>query len=88
LLHLGLPVRVGGLVVCQNDLLHGDANGVTSIPVEIAGEVADVAGEFCQAERIIIDYARGPGPKTMAGLAEARDQFTAAIARLYRRVRR
>ena len=29
MLHLGLPVRVGGLMVNQGDLLHGDANGVT-----------------------------------------------------------
>ena len=27
MLHLGLPVRVGGLMVNQGDLLHGDANG-------------------------------------------------------------
>ena len=37
MLHLGLPVRVGSLMVNQADLLHGDANGVTSIPPEIAG---------------------------------------------------
>ena len=88
LLHLGLPVRVGGLAVRQGDLLHGDANGVTGIPIEIAGEAADAAAEFCQAERIVIDYARGPGPKTVEGLAKAREEFTAALERLHRRVRR
>ena len=88
LLHLGAPVRVGGLVVRQGDLLHGDANGVSSVPIGIAGEVADAAEEFCRAERIVIDYARGPGPKTVEGLAEAREEFTAALERLHRRVRR
>ena len=34
ILHIGLPVRVGGLVVDQGDLLHGDANGVTNIPLD------------------------------------------------------
>ena len=88
ILHIGLPVRVGGLVVNQGDLLHGDANGVTSVPVEIAGEVADLAAEFIEAEKIVIGYARGPGPKTVEGLAAARREFTEAVARLYRRVRR
>ena len=88
ILHLGLPVRVGGLVVHQGDLLHGDANGVTGIPAEIAGEVADAAGEFCRSGEDRHRLRRGPGPKTIAGLAEARDQFTAALERLHRRVRR
>ena len=58
LLHLGLPVRVGGLMVAQGDLLHGDANGVTSIPVKIASTVADIAVEFVAAEKLILDYLR------------------------------
>jgi 4-hydroxy-4-methyl-2-oxoglutarate aldolase len=87
ILHIAQPVRVGGLVVHQGDLLHGDANGVTSIPVEIADEAADVAQEFCDIEKIVIGYVRSPGP-TVEGLAKARDEFTAAMARLYRRVRR
>jgi len=73
ILHIGLPVHVGGLVVRQGDLLHGDANGVTSIPLEIAADVADVA-------------VQGPGEKTIAGLQEVRKEFTAAVAALKRRV--
>lgn len=84
LLHLGLPVRVGGLTVRQGDLLHGDANGVTTIPREIASEVADLAGPFIEAEKILIGYVRGPGIKTLAGLATARDEFQAALAKLRR----
>jgi 4-hydroxy-4-methyl-2-oxoglutarate aldolase len=87
-LHIGLPVRVGGLVVNQGDLLHGDANGVTNIPPEIAAEVADVAAEFVAAERIVIDYARGPGEKTHEGLLAARNEFSAVIAAIKARVRR
>lgn len=87
-LHLGQPVRVGGLMVRQGDLLHGDANGVTSVPKEIAAEAADVAPEFLAAERLIIDLVRGPGAITSAALAEAQAAFAAAIDRLRRRVRR
>ncbi len=88
ILHLGLPVRVGGLTVRHGDLLHGDANGVTSIPIEIASEVADLAGPFIEAEKILIGYVRGPGAKTIAGLKAARDEFQAALARLRRHVGR
>ena len=88
ILYIGHPVRVGGLEVHQGDLLHGDANGVTNIPLEIADEVADVAREFCEIEKIVIGYARSPGPKSVEGLAKARDEFTNAMAKLYRRVRR
>jgi len=88
ILHLGRPVRVGGLVVQPGDLLHGDANGVTSIPLDIAADAADVAQEFCDAEKIVIGYVRGPGPKSVEGLAEVRAEFTEALAKLYRRVRR
>ena len=87
ILHIGLPVRVGGLVVQPGDLLHGDANGVTSIPVEIAAEVAELAGPFVEAERIVIDYARSSASKTLKGLAEARDRFQEAITDLKGRIR-
>ncbi|NUQ01722.1 MAG: RraA family protein [Armatimonadetes bacterium] len=67
LLHIGLPVRVGGLMVNQGDLLHGDVNGVTNIPLNIATEIADITPEFVSAEQIVLDYVRGSGTKTAAG---------------------
>lgn len=88
ILHMGQPVRVGGLVIRQGDLLHGDANGLLQIPVEIASEVADVAPEYLQAEQILLDFARKPGTKTVAGLEAAQAEFAAALARLRRRVGR
>src|SRR4030095_5219969 len=63
MLHLGLPVRVGGLMVNQGELLHADANGVTNIPIEIASEVADVGGEFLAAEELVMKYVKAPGEK-------------------------
>jgi regulator of RNase E activity RraA len=87
LLHLGLPVRVGGLVVNQGDLLHGDPNGVTNIPPEIAAAVADIGPEFVAAEGIVLDYVHGSGPKTPAGLAAARKEFAAVTAKLTERAK-
>lgn len=85
-LHLGSQVRVGGLVVDEGDLLHGDLNGVTSIPRTIASEVAEVAGEFVAAEAIVLDYLASPGRKTRKGFSEASGQFRSEIARLHRRI--
>src|SRR5262245_16933086 len=86
MMHLGLPVRVGGLTVRQGDLLHGDENGVTTIPLGISAAVADVAQEFVDAEGIIMSYVKGPGPKTAEGLAGARREFQAVVAQLTKRV--
>src|SRR5947207_3597888 len=61
MLHLGLPIRVGGLMVNQGDLLHGDANVVRSIPLGIASEVADAAGEFLAAEEMVMSYVKSRG---------------------------
>jgi regulator of RNase E activity RraA len=85
ILHIGLPVRVGGLVVRQGDLLHGDANGVTCIPIHLADQIVDVAAEFVAAEKIVLDYVNGPGAKTPAGLAEARKEFSAVVQKLCQR---
>ncbi len=79
ILHVGLPVRVGGLAVKTGDLLHGDANGVTNIPPEIAAEVAEVAGPFVAAEAIMLDYVNGPGKKTVAGLRDVRKKFAGVV---------
>ena len=88
MLHLGLPVRVGGLMVNQGDLLHGDANGVTNIPLEVAGEVADIGAEFVAAEEIIMNYVKAPGAKSVSKYDELRKEFQAAVKKLTAQVAR
>jgi regulator of RNase E activity RraA len=88
LVDVGRTVRVGGLVVHPGDLLHGDADGVTSIPAEIAAEIVDVADEFIAAERILLDYTQGMGDKTIAELMERRQATGEAIEKLRRRLSR
>jgi regulator of RNase E activity RraA len=87
ILHIGLPIRVGGLTVRQGDLLHGDANGVTNIPLNIAAAVAEISEEFVAAERFVLDYVRGSGSKTPQGLAEARKAFSAVVLQLTERAK-
>ncbi len=87
-LYIGSPVRVGGLVVRQGDLLHGDGNGVTNIPPEIATELPQVAGEFLVAERRLITFMQSPGKKTIAQCADARQEFKSVCDKIVARVRR
>ena len=79
-------VRVGGLTIYPGDLMHADCNGVTTIPVEIAAEVAQVAAEFCAAESIVLDYLKKGRPDVKA-FREARLGMMSALAALGKRVR-
>jgi len=87
ILHVGMPVHVGGLPVSTGDLLHGDANGVTNIPLEIAADIADITQEFVDAEKIVLDYVNGSDSKTAAGLGAARKEYGAVVAKLVERIR-
>jgi regulator of RNase E activity RraA len=86
LLHVGHPVRVGGLVVETGDLLHGDANGVTSIPLEIAGEIASVIDDYVAAEQVVIEYVTSAGPKTLEEFSARRQEAGRMTEKLKQRV--
>ncbi len=83
---LNRPVSVGGLTIHPGDLLHADANGVTTIPLEIAADVAQAAAEFVKAEALVIDYAKS-GEVESAAYSQALRAMQAAIAALGKRVR-
>jgi 4-hydroxy-4-methyl-2-oxoglutarate aldolase len=73
IVELEVPVRVGGVWVNPGDLLHGDRNGVTTIPVELAARVAEACPAFIAAEAEILNYLKA-GNVTPAGYARARDE--------------
>lgn len=81
ILSVGVPVSVGGITVYQGDLLHGDLNGVTTVPHEIAGQVADACRELMAAEDIVLNYVRGENI-TPDGLNEARVECAAVMKKL------
>jgi len=83
---VGIPVSVGGMTIYQGDLLHGDCNGVTTIPHEIASEVPEACKELMAAEDIILNYLKQEGI-TSSGMAEARKECADAIATLGKRLR-
>jgi regulator of RNase E activity RraA len=65
-----IAVDVGGVAVRPGDLLHGDCNGVTTIPLDIASSVAGACEEFMRAEAVVLEYLKA-GDVTAAGLCEA-----------------
>ncbi len=87
MLSVGVPVVVGGITIYPGDLLHADRNGVTTIPQEIASEVAGCCREFAAAEQIIFDYLKGP-KITVSGFDEARRACGDAIEAMGKRLRR
>ena len=79
-------VRVGGVTVHPGDLIHADANGVTTIPLEIAAELPQAAAEFAAAEAILLDYLKN-GNQDLKAFSEARKASMAEIAALGSRLR-
>jgi regulator of RNase E activity RraA len=84
---LGVPVHVGGVTIHPGDLLHGDRNGVTTIPNDIASEVAHACADYVAAEQVILDYLKQDriDPK---GFAAARKESQDRIAALGKRLKR
>ena len=77
---------MGGVWVSPGDLLHGDRNGVTTIPVQLAGLVADACPEFMVAEAVVLEYLRA-GRVTPAGYAAARSEYQRRIRELAERLK-
>jgi regulator of RNase E activity RraA len=82
-----VPVSVGGVTVHPGDLLHGDSNGVTTIPQEIASEVGPACEQFAAAEAVILNYLRS-GKVTPEGMAEAEAECHEMIAKIAQQVAR
>jgi regulator of RNase E activity RraA len=83
---INVPVHVGGLMVHPGDLLHGDRNGVTKIPLEVASEVAHACAEFAAAEAVVLDYLKA-GRVDPKGYAAARNECKERIDALARRLK-
>ena len=59
LVDVGVPVKIGGLVVKPGDLLMGDKHGVISIPMEIARDIPRAAQMVEDWERKVINFCKG-----------------------------
>lgn len=82
-----VPVHVGGMMLYPDDLLHADRNGVTTIPHDIAAEMADIGDAFIAAENVILEAVRDGSP-TLDKLRAAQKEAGAAMAKLRAQVTR
>ncbi|MDP6544128.1 MAG: RraA family protein [Phycisphaerae bacterium] len=82
-----IAVDVGGVTVRPGDLLHGDCNGVTTIPPDIASSIAGACEEFMRAEAMVLQYLRA-GDVTAAGISEATGECHRMINALREQVAR
>ena len=87
IVQLTVPVHVGGVMIHPGDLLHGDRNGVTTIPNELAAEVAGACPEFMEAEAVVLSYLRA-GRVDPKGYAAARNECRTRIEALGQRLRK
>src|SRR3954447_121552 len=71
---VNVPVVLDGMAVAPGDLLHGDVNGILVIPAGIADRVAARAEEVRTAERVVLDFVRGPG-LTVEKLRQFQERF-------------
>src|SRR5262249_28736734 len=84
---VNVPVHVGGLTIQPGDLLHGDRNGITTIPVEVASETAHACAEDGAAEAVILTYLKSPRVD-VKGFVAARNDCKAMIDALGKRLRK
>jgi 4-hydroxy-4-methyl-2-oxoglutarate aldolase len=86
IVQLHVPVSVGGVMVYPGDLLHGDRNGVTTIPNDLASATAQACPEYVAAEAVILDYLKG-GKVDPKGFAAARTECRRRVEVLERKLK-
>jgi regulator of RNase E activity RraA len=55
----GVPVQIHGMVVKTGDVVHGDANGLISVPGGYIEELMKAVDEVRSRERRLMDWVRG-----------------------------
>lgn len=60
IVRVSVPVQIAGFVVKPGDLLHGDENGLISIPECDTGALAAAVDGVRRRERKLMDFVRGP----------------------------
>lgn len=56
----GHPVEIGDLKIFPGDLIHGDRQGVHTIPLSIAPEIPAMAAQILREENDLKNYCRSP----------------------------
>lgn len=60
LIDFGSPVKVGGIFVRPNDLIHADKHGVLVVPKEVVAGIPKAAAEVNEREQQILAHCHSP----------------------------
>ena len=82
---VNVTVHVGGVTVQPGDLLHGDCNGVTTIPKEIAGEVSRLCTPFAAIEAELMRSIQSSG-RDLQAVCRAREKSFSQTQELKKRL--
>lgn len=58
---VGIPVQIHGMVVNGGDLVHGDENGVITVPPVDLNTIQSAVDLIRRREKIVMDYVRSAG---------------------------
>jgi regulator of RNase E activity RraA len=58
---VGRPVEIRGLPVAPGDLLHGDENGLITVPREGLDELPEAVEKVRAREKSLMEFVRGAG---------------------------
>lgn len=86
IVQLNIPVHVGGVMILPGDLIHGDRNGVTTIPNHLASLVAEACPEYVAAELVVFEYLKS-GKLDPKGFAAAHKECKERIGALSRKLK-
>ena len=86
-LALNVPVEVGGVTIKPGDLLHGDADGIVTVPGDLAPQIAIMCQRFMEAEKKWIDYVDSPNP-AVEGVRGAVEEYKNFQAQAKKEIRR
>jgi regulator of RNase E activity RraA len=58
IVRVGVPIQIHGLTVATGDILHGDENGLVSVPRGREKEIAAAIDRIRSRERKLMDWVR------------------------------
>ena len=58
LIETSTPVNIAGVRINPGDLIHGDANGIVNIPIELATRIPEVAEKLKNREQEITRFCK------------------------------
>ncbi len=61
LVDYGGPVRIAGMIVSPNDVIHADRHGAVVIPPEAVKDIPAAAALLARREKVLIDASKEPG---------------------------